>query len=124
MNKITVFIVATLGIFLILMGIVFMIAYEADIMNLYLGVVMIVVGLTTFLFIFLTKRAEARRPTLVQQNINVTMGGSGRMAQRQLKCKTCGAPLEDKDLNLVSGGIVYTCSYCGAAGQFEEEPKW
>lgn len=124
MHKALFFIMVLFGIGLIGLGIVFLMAYEDTIMNVYLGAVMVVIGILMMAVAMYDQRRQAGRPVSVQATYNVTMGGSGGMKQRQLVCKSCAAPLTDKDLKMIDGGMMYTCSYCGSSGTFEEAPKW
>jgi DNA-directed RNA polymerase subunit RPC12/RpoP len=41
-----------------------------------------------------------------------------------MKCKSCGAPIEDKNLTVIQGGVMAKCPYCGAVFALEEAPKW
>jgi predicted RNA-binding Zn-ribbon protein involved in translation (DUF1610 family) len=70
------------------------------------------------------KKIEASKPKLINQTFNVQMSGSGQLEQKQMTCRSCGAPLEDKNLSVVSGGVVVKCPYCGSVYAMEEAPKW
>ena len=39
-------------------------------------------------------------------------------------CRQCGAPVEQKDIKVVQGGLMVTCPYCSAVYALEEAPKW
>jgi DNA-directed RNA polymerase subunit RPC12/RpoP len=122
MNRIAYVLVLILAIFLILMGGIFMIA--SGIENIVTGVAMLGVAAILFFFLYRSERIEASRPRLISQTFNVKMGGSGQLEQKRLTCRSCGAPLEDKDLKVVQGGVVVTCQYCGSVYALEEAPKW
>jgi len=49
---------------------------------------------------------------------------SGDVHAEELKCKSCGANLDQKSVTLREGGIFVQCPYCGTSYQLEEEPKW
>ena len=67
---------------------------------------------------WLTK-AKAPERTIIQK-IDLT----GSVETEQLKCKSCGAQLDDKSIELREGAIVVKCTYCGTTYQMEEAPKW
>lgn len=122
MNKIAYALVLALAIFLILLGGIFIIAGGTD--NLLVGAVFIVIAALLFFLAYRSDKMEASKPKLINQTFNVQMSGSGQLEQKQLKCRSCGAPLEDKDLKVVQGGVVVKCPYCGSVYALEEAPKW
>ena len=36
------------------------------------------------------------------------------MLPKDMVCKSCGAPIADKDITAVQGGLMAKCPYCGA----------
>lgn len=122
MNKIAEGLLIFVAVMIMLLGLVFLMAGGSD--NIILGAGMIVVSIVIFLIIYYIERIQATKPTLVSQTFNVKMDGSGKFNTREMKCKSCGAPIIDKDLKVIQGGIMVTCSYCGAMYALEEEPKW
>jgi hypothetical protein len=85
------------------------------------GGVMLAIALVLLLVVW---RLQAASPTVVQQTFNVQMSGSGKMEQNRMGCRSCGAPLEEKDIKVVQGGLMVTCPYCKAVYALEEAPKW
>lgn len=122
MARVASTILLIIAIFLILLGAVFIIAGET--LNLATGGVFVLIAIVLLFVWYRMEKAEATRPTVVNQTFNVKMEGSGQLTQKQLVCKSCGAPLEDKDLKVVSGGVVVHCPYCGTTYALEEAPKW
>lgn len=122
MNKILEGIAVFFGVCLIVLGAIFVIAGSLD--TIAIGLALIVIAIVIFFFVYRVEKIEAAKPTLVSQTFNVKMEGSGTMTQRELKCKNCGAPIVDKDLTVIQGGIMAKCSYCGAVFAVEEAPKW
>jgi hypothetical protein len=122
MNKLLSGLITVLAIFLILLGGIFIIA--GGIENIAIGAVMVLVAIGLLFYIFRVEKIEAAKPKLINQTFNVQMGGSGKLDQKQLTCRSCGAPLEDKDLRVVQGGIMVKCPYCGTVYALEEAPKW
>lgn len=110
------------AIFLLLLGALFIIAGET--MNLVTGGVMVLIAIVLIFFSYQSEKVRASQPKLINQTFNVKMEGSGQMQQKQLQCKSCGAPLAEKDLKVISGGIMVTCPYCGTSYALEEAPKW
>lgn len=122
MNKILEGFLVFVGIVILFLGIIFVVA--GGIENTLTGAVMILVAVGIFAFTYYTEKIQATKPTLVSQTFNVKMEGSGKLDEKEMKCRTCGAPITEKDLKIVQGGVMVTCSYCGAAYSLEEEPKW
>ncbi|KQM12041.1 hypothetical protein AOA80_04720 [Methanomassiliicoccales archaeon RumEn M1] len=122
MNKVAYALAIALAVFLILLGGIFVIA--SGIENIATGAVLIVIAIVLIFFAYRSDKMEASRPKLINQTFNVKMGGSGQLEQKRLTCRSCGAPLEDKDLKVVQGGIMVTCPYCGSVYALEEAPKW
>ncbi len=104
------------------LGLIFIVASGTE--NVMTGAVMILVAVGIFVFIYYSEKIQASKPTLVSQTFNVKMEGSGRLDEKEMKCRTCGAPITEKDLKIVQGGVMVTCAYCGAAYSLQEEPKW
>lgn len=122
MNKLVEAFLVIVGVGLLLMGGIFVIA--ATLETIVIGGVMILVAAGLFLFVYRAMKIEAAKPTLVSQTFNVKMEGSGTFQEKEMKCKSCGAPLTDKDLKIIQGGIMAKCPYCGAVFAMQEEPKW
>jgi DNA-directed RNA polymerase subunit RPC12/RpoP len=122
MNRIAYALVIALAVFLILLGGIFIIA--SGIENIVTGAVLVGIAALLIFFAYRSDKIEASKPKLINQTFNVKMGGSGQLEQKQLTCRSCGAPLEDKDLKVVQGGIMVKCPYCGSIYALEEAPKW
>lgn len=122
MNRIVQGLVLFVAIFLILLGAIFLIA--SGIENLITGAVLVLIAVMLLFFVYRSQKIEAAKPTLVTQNFNVKMEGSGTMEQKELKCRTCGAPLSEKNLKVVEGGVVMVCPYCNTVTSLQESPKW
>jgi hypothetical protein len=85
------------------------------------GGVMVAIALVLLVIVW---RLQAGSPTVVQQTFNVQIGGSGQLEEKRMTCRQCGAPLEQKDIKVVQGGLMVTCPYCNAVYALEEAPKW
>lgn len=114
--------VAFFALCLIFLGFIFLIAGGAE--NVVIGAVMVVAGFGLFGFLYYDSRIEASRPKVIHQDIDVTMEGSGEFQEKRLNCPSCGAPVEEKDVGLMSGGLVIKCPYCKTVSAMEEQPKW
>ena len=123
MNRITQGLVLFVAILLMLLGVLFFIA-AGSVDNLISGAALVLVSLVLLLFVYRSQKIEAAKPTLVTQNFNVKMEGSGSLEQKELKCRTCGAPLSEKNLKVVEGGVVMVCPYCNTVTSLQESPKW
>ena len=122
MNKIVEAVIVFFAISLLLLGAIFIIASGLE--NSVIGGVMVVVAIIMFVIVYRIEKLEASKPTLVSQTFNVKMEGSGQQEQKQMQCRSCGAPLSEKDLTVIQGGIMAKCPYCGATYAIEEAPKW
>jgi len=122
MNKLVEGLLVFVAICLVLMGAVFIIASGVE--DTVIGVVLALVAVGMFAFVYRLEKMEASKPTVVNQTFNVKMEGSGKLEEKQMTCKSCGAPLGEKDLTVVEGGIMVKCPYCGATHALEEAPKW
>ena len=49
---------------------------------------------------------------------------SGDMKAVALKCPSCSAYVDAKQIKIVSGVPYATCPYCGQTFEVAEEPKW
>lgn len=122
MSKIVTGVVVFVAILLLLLGAVFVIASGLE--NIAIGAILILIALVLFFFVYRTEKIEAAKPTMVSQTFNVKMEGSGKLTEKELKCRSCGATLTDKDLKVVKGAVMATCPYCGTVQAYEEAPKW
>jgi RNase P subunit RPR2 len=121
-NKIVMGLVLFLAVVMIVFGSIFVIAGGTE--NIITGLIIIAIALILIYYVYRTDKVRASQPQLVQQTVNVQMGGSGQLNQKAMTCKNCGGPLSDKDLKLVEGAVLVTCPYCGTVSSFEEAPKW
>jgi DNA-directed RNA polymerase subunit RPC12/RpoP len=110
------------AIFLILLGVIFIIASGVE--NMAEGGAFVFIAIILLYFVYHSEKIEASKPTVVNQTFEVKMEGAGQLNEKQLRCKTCGAPLTDMNLRVVQGGVMLTCPYCGAVQALEEMPKW
>lgn len=122
MNKIIEGFMILIAIVVLSLGLIFFVAGGTE--NIIVGAVMVLVAAGIFVFVYKAEKVQASKPTLVSQTFNVKMEGSGKFDEKEMKCKTCGAPITEKDLKIVEGGVMVTCSYCGASYSLQEEPKW
>ena len=121
-NKIAMGLVLLLAVIMIVFGSIFVIAGGME--NTVTGLILIVIALVLVYYVYRADKVKASQPQVVQQTVNVQMGGSGQLNQKAMTCKNCGGPLSDKDLKLVEGAVLVTCPYCGTVSSFEEAPKW
>jgi hypothetical protein len=82
------------------------------------GVISIAAGLG---LIWFARRQELRKVTTeIVQKIDL----SGDVDLESFNCRNCGAPLSDKNVEMVAGAPMVTCPNCGTSYQITEEPKW
>ena len=111
-----------LGIVLLLLGFIFLIGSDGLLFNIIAGLVMIIVGCLFFLIVYRLEHAKAAQPKLVSQTVKVDL--SGEKTLKNLKCRDCGAELSEREVGMISGGIIVKCSYCNSVYELEEQPKW
>ena len=122
LNKVLTGAILFLAIFMILLGMIFIIASGME--NIATGAVFVVIAVILLFFAYRTTKIEAAKPSVINQTFQVKMEGSGDLKEKELRCKSCGAPLTDKNLKVIQGGVMMTCPYCGAVAALEEAPKW
>jgi DNA-directed RNA polymerase subunit RPC12/RpoP len=122
LNKVLTGAILFLAIFMILLGMIFIIASGMD--NIATGGLFVVIAVILLFFAYRTTKIEAAKPSVINQTFQVKMEGSGDLKEKELRCKSCGAPLTDKNLKVIQGGVMMTCPYCGAVSALEEAPKW
>ena len=122
MNKIVEGVLVFFGICLALLGAIFLIAGSVE--NVVIGAVLLLIAFVMFYVVYRIEKIDATKPTQIQQTFNVKMDGSGTFDAREMKCKSCGAPITAKELTVIQGGISAKCSFCGAIFAMEEAPKW
>lgn len=122
MNKLVGALVTFTGMCLVLLGVIFLIAWNVE--DVVAGAAMALIGLGLMYYVYRVEKIEAAKPELVSQTFNVTLSGSGTMLPKDMVCKSCGAPIADKDITAVQGGLMAKCPYCGVVFALQEAPKW
>ncbi len=122
MNKVVGAFVTFAGICLILLGAIFIIAWSVE--NAVAGLAMVLIGAGLMYYAYRVEKIEAAKPKLISQTFNVSMSGSGTMVPKDMVCRSCGAPIADKDVTAVQGGLMAKCPYCGVVFALQEAPKW
>ena len=120
MNKVLLAVLVFVAMGLLFIGAVWLIGATAAV-DYAVGGVMLALAMVLLLIVW---KLQAGSPTVVQQTFNVQMSGSGKLEQSRLSCRSCGAPLEQRDINVVQGGLMVACPYCKAVYALEEAPKW
>jgi len=122
MNKIVEILLVLVAVALLLLGAIFLMAGGSS--DIITGAILVVISVAMFAMVYRVEKLAASKPTLVSQTFNVKVEGSGQFEDKEMKCRSCGAPLTNKDLQVIQGGIMVKCSYCGATYAMEEAPKW
>ena len=108
-----------LGVFFILLGLVFLVA-SADsnfLPRLAIGIFMILPG------VYLVKKG-VREPADKRVFITRTLELSGDVSMEDLTCDKCGAGLSSENLSVKAGAVFVACPFCRTEYQIEEKPKW
>jgi len=85
-----------------------------------IGLVLVAVGVGMLLYIRSRKAKEEAGPQEIIQKIDLT----GDVDLEKLKCRNCGAELDQESITVKEGAIFVSCPYCGTSYQMVEEPKW
>jgi predicted RNA-binding Zn-ribbon protein involved in translation (DUF1610 family) len=116
------YVLMAVGVMLLLLGLIYVMASEFGLRYAAIGIGLILVGVVLIFLSYKLEKAKIGQPKLVSQDIRVDT--SGDVALERFKCRSCGNPLKEKDLNMVDGAVILSCPYCGNVYQLEEEPKW
>jgi hypothetical protein len=117
-GKIILFVIAAILIFF---GVIFLLSISAngDVNLLWYAGAFFVFAF--FLIFFATR---IKKPTEETTNVTLNIDLPGGVSMNTIKCKSCGAPLSEKDIKMVNGAPMATCPNCGTSYQLTEEPKW
>ena len=108
-----------LAVLLALIGLMFVLGAKGHVGRIVTGVVMLAAAATV---VWLTRMKTPQPSTTIVQQIDLS--GDVEVKQETMKCKACGAPLDEKSVELHEGAIFVKCPYCGTSYQLEEAPKW
>ncbi|MFH1723442.1 MAG: hypothetical protein ABII00_02350 [Elusimicrobiota bacterium] len=107
------------AVLLMLLGLVFLIAAGSanTLPRLVIGCVIIAGGVGL---------VAAIRMRVPETRLHVThkVDLTGDVGLESLKCRSCGAALDEKSVAMREGAIFVTCPYCKTSYQMEEKPKW
>ncbi|MCD6309293.1 MAG: hypothetical protein J7M18_01185 [Candidatus Eremiobacteraeota bacterium] len=104
---------------LILFGILWIIGATSGVNTgprLVTGIIMLAIGLG---IIILVKLREPQKKTIVQK---LELPATAEL--ESLKCKNCGARLDEKSIKVTGTSVVVTCPYCDSVYELREAPKW
>jgi len=97
-------------------GLIFLVGNQGLVARMMIGIVLIGAAVAIG---WLTK-AKAPERKIVQE-----IDLSGDVEKEQLECQSCGAPLDQKSIELnEAGAVTVNCPYCGTSYHLEEAPKW
>ena len=101
--------------FLALLGLMFVVGAQGQLIRLVIGIILILGGGGMIALLRL-------RPThtTVSQKVDV----SGEIGVKQLQCRSCGGTLSNDSLQVKAGAVFVDCTFCGATYQLEEDVKW
>ena len=85
--------------------------------DLFIGLVIVAIGLV---IIGLNTRKKQKDPAAPVYKVDLT----DNVKLQNMTCRSCGGPLEPKNVTLVAGVPTVKCPYCGITYQITEEPKW
>jgi hypothetical protein len=109
---------------LLLFGVLYLLsAFSAEAASpggrLLVGGVLVLIALGIIVAIRLREPKPEQKVTIEQQ-----IDLSGDVDLETLKCRNCGAQLDQSAISLAQGAVVVSCPYCATTYQIIEEPKW
>lgn len=117
-GKIILFVIAAV---LIIFGILYLLTISA---NGDLSLLGYAIGFFVIAFVLIFFATRIKQPTEQVTNVTLDIDLPGGVSMDTIKCKSCGSPLSEKDIKMVNGAPMVTCSACGTSYQLTEEPKW
>jgi len=100
-----------------LLGLVFLVGAQGQVMTMVVGVVLMAAAAV---LIYLALQRPKQTTHTVVQKIDL----SGDVNLQDMTCRQCGGSLGKDSVAVKAGAVFVNCPYCGAAYQLEEEPKW
>ena len=127
MNTISEILLVIVGVFALVVGLLFIIASGNDIENGYIGVVILAVAFAIFGVIHLSGKAKKAEP--VKKYRQGQLYGTLKDRQysydkKELSCMGCGVLITADNLEETRRGIIVKCPVCGKVTILEERPKW
>ncbi len=113
MKLVTYIIAAILAFF----GVMFVVGAQGQWVRIVVGVILMA---GAGVLVYLTRVQPEKKETTVVQKIDL----SGDVQLEQMKCRSCGGPLDRDAIAVKAGAIFVNCPYCGTSYQIEEAPKW
>ena len=110
-------VVYPLALLLGLLGIVFVVGAQGQVVRVVVGVVLLAAGGA---LVWLARQQTKHVTTTIVQKIDL----SGDVSVQEMTCRSCGGTLSEKSIQVKAGAVFVHCEYCGAAYQLDEEPKW
>ena len=102
-----------------LLGLVFLIGAQGQVLRLAVGVVLLAAAGAIVYFMLLRPQVQQIQQTVVQK-----IDLSGDVNLERMTCQACNAPLSKDAISLKEGAILVTCPSCGTTYQIEEKPKY
>jgi len=99
---------------LIFLAIMFIMSYNMDITNFYVGLVLLGVAVLILFF------SREKQPLEIKQTVTVT----GPVAVKEVHCPVCNAVVDPTKVEIITGKPYLTCSYCKNKFELTEEPTW
>jgi len=108
--------------FLLILGLLFLIASPAGntLPRIIIGAIAIVMAAGVLWLAVLKRTTEVINKVELTQKIDL----SGEINLENLKCKNCGASLDQKSVTVREGATFIKCSACGSDYEIAEKPKW
>ncbi|MDY0166312.1 MAG: hypothetical protein RBS80_07195 [Thermoguttaceae bacterium] len=111
------FVAYPLAAMLGLLGLVFVIGAQGQVLRIVVGAVLLVAAGA---MVWLAMQRPVESKTTVVQKIDL----SGQVNLQELTCRGCGGTLSSDAVSVQAGAVFVKCPFCGAAYQLEEEPRW
>jgi hypothetical protein len=100
-----------------LLGIVFLAGNQGVVLRIVVGAVLLATAIALVI-------AARLRPRVEQRNIVQKIDLTGDVTREELKCRNCGAALDEQAISVKEGAVFASCRFCKTTTQLEEAPKW
>jgi hypothetical protein len=100
-----------------LLGLAFLAGNQGVVLRIVVGAVLLVTAVVLVV-------AARLRPKVEQRNIVQKIDLTGDVTREELKCRNCGASLDEDSISVKEGAVFASCRFCKTTVQLEEAPKW
>ena len=87
--------------------------------SILIGCITAAIGIAIIIIIKMNEPKPDQKVEIIQK---VDLSGSAKA--EEMKCKQCGAPLDQNAVTVKEGAVFVNCPFCKSTYQITEAPKW